>query len=121
MITDKYVLESIEKIRDDDFFVNIDGNCVSIQKYSPRGHDFNFEIDTENDVFWFLDNILEYINNFDISQETYYWLDKTGHGTNGAPYDMREVYDDMEACFWYIKDVYEIVKTYVQTQEDFRL
>lgn len=26
------------------------------------------------------------------------WLDNEGHGTNGTPYDMKDVYEDMEAC-----------------------
>ena len=34
-------------------------------------------------------------------------LDNTGHGLNGAPYDMKDVYEDMEACK---KMVYELWK-----------
>ena len=51
-----------------------DGDNFSYEfsKYSPAGQDFNFE--------------------------AYLWLDNTGHGTNGAPYDMKDVYEDMEAC-----------------------
>lgn len=26
----------------------------------------------------------------------YLWLDDEGHGSNGAPYDMKDVYEDME-------------------------
>ena len=35
---------------------------------------------------------------FDCSQETYYWLDDNGHGMNGAPYDVIDIYKDMEWC-----------------------
>lgn len=33
---------------------------------------------------------------YDVSYETYLWLDDEGHGSNGAPYDMKDVYEDME-------------------------
>lgn len=33
-----------------------------------------------------------------IAKETYTCLDHSGHGINGAPYDMRDVYNDMEEC-----------------------
>ncbi len=47
------------------------------------------------------------INNFDCSEEAYIWLDNTGHGVNGAPYDMKEVYNDMEACLEMMKELHE--------------
>ena len=46
----------------------------------------------------FSEQLQERYNNFDCSEETYLWLDNTGHGTNGAPYDMKDLYEDMEAC-----------------------
>ena len=112
MITDKHVLEAIEKIEENDFSVTVDDNIVSIQKYSPCGRDFSFDIDTENDVYCFLNNILECMIGFDVSYETYIYLDNTGHGTNGAPYDMSDLYDDTETCYGYIEDVYGIVGNY---------
>ena len=33
---------------------------------------------------------------FDVSEEAYLWLDNSGHGKNGAPYDMKDVYEDIE-------------------------
>ena len=68
------------------------------QKFSPAGQDFYFFVDTENDPDLFLPNLLSVYNDFDVSYETYLWLDDTGHGRNGAPYDMKDVYEDMEAC-----------------------
>ena len=35
------------------------------------------------------------------------WLDIDGHGKNGAPYDMRDVYDDMEAVNDMLWDLYD--------------
>ena len=66
---------------------------------SPAGQDFSFEVEMEdNDVYALLNNIKDYYDNYDCSYEAYLWLDKTGHGTNGAPYDMKDVYEDMESC-----------------------
>lgn len=45
--------------------------------------------------------------NYDGGYAAYLWLDNTGHGLNGAPYDMKDVYEDMEACK---KMVYELWK-----------
>lgn len=68
------------------------------QKFSPAGQDFYFSVDTENNPDLFLSNLLSVYENFDVSYETYLWLDNTGHGRSGAPYDMKDAYEDMEAC-----------------------
>lgn len=84
-------------------------DCVEIGRYSPAGQDFWFCADLGNDLEAFAENILSEYLNFDVSYETYLWLDNTGHGKNGAPYDMKEVYEDMEECQEYIREVYGIV------------
>lgn len=38
------------------------------------------------------------------------WLDSDGHGINGAPYDMKDVYEDMEACQNMILELYIRIK-----------
>lgn len=72
-------------------------NYLTFGKYSPQGQDFSINITAEDseDV---INEIKERCNNFDCSYETYLWLDNTGHGANDAPYDMKDVYEDMEAC-----------------------
>lgn len=68
-------------------------------KYSPAGQDFSFEAEMEdNNVYALLNDIKDYYDCYDCSYEAYLWLDNTGHGTNGAPYNMKDVYEDMEAC-----------------------
>lgn len=89
-----------------------DGNVYDFGKYSSAGQDFHFCIDTDEDLGNFLMNILEYYNGFDVSEEAYLWLDDTGHGRNGAPYDMRDVYEDMEECQEFIYELYEIVREF---------
>ena len=44
------------------------------------------------------DKLREYYDNYDPNYETYLWLDESGHGKNGAPYEMIDVYNDMKAC-----------------------
>ena len=76
----------------------------SFEKYSPAGQDFYFEVSVPNeedeDIFYdnVADAIYEYWEGFDVCYETYIWLDETGHGKNGAPYDMKDVYEDTQAC-----------------------
>lgn len=41
------------------------------------------------------DALWHYAENFDPDQEAYYWLGSDGHGTNGAPYHMGDVLEDM--------------------------
>ena len=90
----EYLLSVIEKLG-----YNIqeeDEGIYSIGAYSPCEQDCFASINTENDANLFVKNIKNYANNFDVSYKTYIWLDSTGHGTNGAPYDMKDVYEDME-------------------------
>lgn len=93
----KFIKQIIDVAEDLDWSVNVDDNELEFSKSSPAGQDFNFSITADN-----LEEAIEKINercdNFDCSEETYLWLDDTGHGTNGAPYDMKDVYEDMESC-----------------------
>lgn len=81
--------------------------CFS--KYSPAGQDFSFEVEASNfeELAY---KIKTYYDNYDVCYETYLWLDNTGHGRNGAPYDMKDLYEDMEACEEAIWELYEIIK-----------
>ena len=102
------VIENIEKLGWNATLE--DDNYVSLQIYSPAGQDFNISVDTENDVDAFIENIYKCYENFDVSYETYLWLDNEGHGINGAPYDMRDLYNDMEACEQLILKLYNELK-----------
>lgn len=84
----------IEIAKDEGWEVDYAHETAEFSKYSDYGQDFSFCIGT-NDL---IGNLDDYIDNFDISEETYKWLDDSGHGANGAPYDMLDVYKDMEQC-----------------------
>ena len=85
-------------------------------KMSPAGQDFNFEVDIGCDIEDFLNIVDNYYQNFDVSYETYLWLDNTGHGKNGAPYEMEDVLEDMKACEQYINDIAWIVNDFIEKE-----
>ena len=84
----------------------------SFQKFSPAGRDFCFLVCVPNDEDEYViydsvaDAIYTYFEGFDVSYETYIWLDENGHGKNGAPYDMSDVYKDTESCEKMIDDLW---------------
>lgn len=77
--------------------VKINGEDILFSQFSPAGQDFNIEISASS-IEELSETLNEYYENYDVSEETYLWLDESGHGRNGAPYDMKDVYEDMEAC-----------------------
>lgn len=97
------MIEVAEKLN---WTVRVNDNNFEFNKYSPAGQDFNISITAEN-LGEVVEEIKERIDNFDCSEETYLWLDNTGHGTKGAPYDMKDLYEDMEACLKMIEELYE--------------
>lgn len=80
---------------------------IELGRISPAGQDFNISLPMEKD------GTLEELQkeaegayeNFDASYEAYLWLDDSGHGKNGAPYEMIDVYNDMAQCREYIKEL----------------
>lgn len=88
-------------------------NILNFSRISPAGQDFSFDIDTESNLDLFRNNIFSCYSDFDVSYETYLWLDDTGHGKNGAPYDMKDLYEDMQECEGYILQLYRIVCKYL--------
>lgn len=102
----KYVEEIINVAENLDWSVHVNNSDFEFEKFSPAGQDFNFCVTASN-----LDNVTREIkercDNFDPSEEAYLWLDDSGHGKNGAPYDMKDVYEDMEECQKMIQELYE--------------
>lgn len=98
----------IDKINKHGFHVCKNGDSYTFGKYSPAGQDWNIEIYADN-IEDLPVRLFEQYDDFDVSYETYLWLDETGHGKNGAPYDMKDVYEDMMVCKEYIYELYKIV------------
>ena len=77
----------------------------TFQTTSPEGQDCNFSVTAKN-ADDLIDEVLNYWEAFDVSYETYLWLDGTGHGRNGAPYDMKDLYEDMA---WWKDKIQELL------------
>jgi hypothetical protein len=100
----------IREIQNHGYSIDFDDNGqITFGKYSPAGQDFFFTVDGDS-LEELANNIYNYYENYDVSYEAYLWLDKWGHGRNGAPYDMKDVYEDMETCQEYIYELYEIIR-----------
>lgn len=112
--SDKEVIENIISVAESlDFSVVVypykDEKKYNIEfsKYSTAGRDFSFNIDiysdsTESDI---AQKIYDYYEDFDVSYETYIYLDNFGHGINGAPDDMIDVYNDTKECESFIDEL----------------
>lgn len=86
-------------------------NEYRVGKYSPAGQDFSISMEGE-DTEELINSINQAYEDFDVSEETYLWLDHSGHGKNRAPYHMKDVLNDMEACEQMILNLYkELTKT----------
>ena len=102
-------------IENADFSIDYeDDNIIDFGKYSTAGQDFHFSIDTENNLDYFLMNILSCYQDFDVSYETSLWIGSDGHGKNGAPYEIKDIYEDMEECHEFIMELYNIVGKYIK-------
>jgi len=109
----KRLTKMIEKA---DFVIEYeDETIIGFSKYSSAGQDFHFCIDTENSLDYFLMNILSYYQDFDVSYEASLWIGADGHGINGAPYDIKDIYEDMEECQEFIMELYRIVDKYIDS------
>ena len=80
-------------------------------KFSDCGRDFTFYIyfNTLDDISNIADKIYEYYEDFDVSYETYIWLDNFGHGMNGVPDDMLDAYNDTKQCEGFIEELYNAI------------
>ena len=110
-----FVKKIIDVAESLDWSVNVDDG-LEFSKTSDAGQDFNFTVtgDSTEDI---ITEIREYHDNFDTSEEAYLWLDESGHGKNGAPYDMKDVYEDMEQCNEMVEELYETLCCELLTTE----
>ena len=94
----KKTIKNLIKIAEqNDWKVYVDGNDYDFSKYSDYGQDFHVILTAES-ADELVARLDRFVQNFDISEEAYLWLDSSGHGRNGAPYEMVDVYKDMEDC-----------------------
>ena len=100
-------IKKIEKVAEKlGWSLTIEDKEFTFSRFSPAGQDFNMEITAES-IKELSVNITNRYEGYDCSQETYLWLDNTGHGRNGAPYNIMDLYKDMEACEQMLKELSE--------------
>lgn len=93
------------------YYSDVNVTAFDFRKYSPEGQDFLFEAEMQGtDVDSLLDEMNAKYDAFDCSHEAYLWLDESGHGKNGAPYDMKDVYEDMEACLEMMSELIDTIE-----------
>lgn len=93
-----------DKLKDTEWNVNTTINeCkkqveVSLEIWTPAGRDvcLEFEFKDKTTKEHISKTFQEYYESYDVSYETYIWLDNEGHGKNGAPYEMEKVLIDTQ-------------------------
>lgn len=106
----KTIQNVINKIEELEWHVQDEGYYYLLSNFSPAGQDFNIQVDKTGEVNDFVENIYMVYENYDVSEETYLWLDNTGHGKNGAPFEMEDVLNDMKWCEHAIWKLYRDLK-----------
>lgn len=111
-----------KRLEENDFTVEEETEgVIRIGKFSSAGQDFSFIVEIGDTLKEMQDDIIHRYEDFDVSEEAYYWLDDSGHGKNGAPYDMKDVYEDMEECKEFIYDAFCLIRNLVFEQQNKRL
>ena len=91
-------MNELEKLLDRseelDWSYNIYDGYVELEKYSPLGEDFIITINfnQRNPDKSFLDNLREYIEDYDAEEHAAFWIDN--RGKNGTPESIQDLLDD---------------------------
>lgn len=87
---------------------------LTFYQYSPAGQDFSFYItlDKDDNICDCAQAVYEYYEAYEPEAETMLWLDSEGHGKNGAPYHMKDLLEDMEACEKMLEDLSIALENY---------
>ena len=116
------ILDRYPKLRariEENYNITEYDNVLEFQRYSSVGQDFIFNVDTQDDIDMFCENIYRVYSDFDVDEEVTYWIGEDGHGKNGAPYRIRDIIADMEECEGFILELYYIVSDYInETKAD---
>lgn len=104
---------------------NGDVRGYEVRFYTDAGQEFIFTVNVSRSAKTvraaceeFIKAMRRYAREFDVSEETYKWLDEFGHGKNGAPYDMKDVYADMESAKEKVYDTAGELKEWLDKQPD---
>lgn len=97
----KKIIEIAEKLG---WKVDVHENDINFSIYSPKGQDFNVNIDYDNELKGddlrvdVREKLYEFYESYDPYEEASFWIGCDGHGKNGAPYHLKDLINDMEWC-----------------------
>ena len=115
--THKAMINKVIKVAEEiGFSVNVSNQeynnkkeyIFEFSKYTDYGQDFTCTIiidSKEVSLYNIWNKVYDYYKDYDPSYEAYLWLDEEGHGKNGAPYEMNDVYEDMKQCKSFVKEL----------------
>lgn len=97
------------------FSYDVDGEYITFSEGSPAGQDFSIEIEIpelhgkqfKRQFDELAEAVYEYWQGYDPDEEASLWTDGFGHGTGGAPYNLKDLVEDMEWCKERIYDLYQ--------------
>lgn len=87
--------------------VDVDENDITFSKYTSAGQDFSFYVDKNKGI---ADQVGDYYESYDPSEEAILWCDSSGHGKNGAPYHLKDIIADMEEAKEFVKSLHEAIQ-----------
>lgn len=102
----KTIQKVLDKIEELGWTITDEGNNYLLSQFSPANQDFNVIVDKSDNVNVLIENIYRAYENFDVSEEVGLWTDESGHGINGAPYDIEDLVEDMKWCKQVIYDLW---------------
>lgn len=75
-----------------------DGCYYLLSRKSPAGISVIIEFSKPKNMKKFIENVFDAYQKYDVSCETMNWVDGTGHGRNGAPYELEDVLNEIKWC-----------------------
>lgn len=87
--------------------VDVSDIDIYFSQFTPAGQDFGFYVDKNKDI---VEEIYNYYEGYDPSEEALLWCDSSGHGKRGAPYHLKDIIADMEAAEAMVETLYEAIK-----------
>lgn len=84
-----------------------DRTYAELGKHSPAGEDFymTIDFDKDNQVETFLEDLREYVENFDVDEHAEMWIESRGKG--GCPSSLKELLQDAEDIKAMIEELLE--------------
>lgn len=91
----------------DDEYNTVD---LYISKYSSMGQDFGFYIECKTGATdEFIKAVEDYYDSYNPDEEAALWIGPDGHGSNGAPYDLSDLLEDMRDCKSNVKGLLDLL------------